>query len=576
MPRTHSSRRPNVLLVMTDDMGFGDLSRNGNPYLETPQLDALAAAGTEFRNFYVTPVCSPTRAGLMTGRYHMRTKVFNVGATGSWMSPEEVTIADCLAAAGYRTGMFGKWHLGDAYPLRPQDRGFQETLWHPFSNITTDFPRGNDYFDPWLFRNGKLEQSDGYVMDVYTDATIEFMRSSVAAGEPFFAYLPTTLVHNPLQAPESMIQSFRDQGLPESTARVYGMMRSVDENMGRLVAALDELGVREDTMVIFLSDNGPAIQDVERYRAGLRGYKGHPYEGGVRVPFYVQYPARYDKPQVIETPAAYIDVLPTILDVCDVEQPLGLHPDGRSLKPLMDDPATVLPERDIVIQRGPGLPERYQCMMLREKRYKLVQMNASVNKAARLQMYYDCCEADGYTDYEISNELRFELYDLENDPAERHDLAAEQPHRVESMRARYDAWFDDVMGSRGLSRPLLILDSERQDPAYLTTNAWLEPRRWDMDVRTPGAYDLTVYWHPGARAVDGRAAVRLEAAGRKLEATVDDELGEHTFKDIAIPGGLQSFRAWTGDCDEKQSVTLIIRRNPDGRNNDRSGNQQRS
>jgi len=278
------NQQPNVILVITDDQGYGDLGVHGNQEIQTPNLDSFATESVHFKNFYVCPVCAPTRASLMTGRYNYRTGVVDTYLGRAMMFGDEVTLAHSLGEAGYKTGIFGKWHLGDNYPMRPDDQGFQEALVHKGGGIgQPSDPPGNTYFDPVLYHNGRDKKYEGYCTDIFTNATIDFIEKN--RNQPFFAYLSTNAPHTPLQIHDKYVQPYLDKGLDETTAKVYGMITNLDENMGRLLSRLDELDLSENTIVIFMTDNGA---QQSRYNAGLRGRKGTVYEGGIRVPFYIR------------------------------------------------------------------------------------------------------------------------------------------------------------------------------------------------------------------------------------------------------------------------------------------------
>ncbi len=285
--RAAADLRPNVVVIMTDDQGYGDLGVHGNPKIKTPNLDAFTRQSVRLKNFYVSPVCSPTRASLLTGRYNYRTGVVDTYVGRSMMHPDEVTLAEMLASAGYRTGIFGKWHLGDNAPLRPIDQGFQQSLVLKGGGIgqPSDPPGGSSYFDPILQRNGKEERVKGYCSDIFAQALIDFV--SQPGGEPFFAYLGFNCPHTPLLAPEPELAMYRAMNLDlkefpqlghpvpkgfaepaEMVARVYAMVTNIDTNVGKVLKALEAKAIAENTIVVFLTDNGPA--DV-RFNAGLRG-----------------------------------------------------------------------------------------------------------------------------------------------------------------------------------------------------------------------------------------------------------------------------------------------------------------
>jgi len=341
--------RPNVLVIITDDQGYGDLGFHGNPKIHTPNLDRLARESTRFTCFYVSPVCSPTRASLMTGRYNYRTGVVDTYQGRSLMHPDEVTLAEMLSSTGYCTGLFGKWHLGDNYPMRPMDQGFQESLVLKGGGIgqDSDPPGGESYFDTILQHNGRPAKTRGYISDVITDAASEFVAKNRPA--PFFVWLAYNCPHVPLEVPDSYSRKYRAMNLkredfpevghlipknfdPEITAKVYGMIENIDENVGRLLAKLDQLRLAQNTIVIFLTDNGPQHP---RYNSGMLERKGSTHDGGIRVPFFVRWPGRVEAGRKIDRIAAHIDLAPTLLEICGAPKPTNVKFDGISLAPLL-------------------------------------------------------------------------------------------------------------------------------------------------------------------------------------------------------------------------------------------------
>ena len=295
--------RPNVILILTDDQGYGDLGSQGNPFIETPHLDQFYTESVRLTDFHVDPVCTPTRAALLTGRYSIRTGAWRTGAGRAFMRRDEVTLADVLAAAGYRTGMFGKWHLGDNYPYRPHDRGFQETVWHRHGAIGMSGDSwGNDYTDDIYQRNGEREQFTGYCTDVYFDEASKFMEAN--RGRPFFVFLSTNAPHNPYVVPDRYSAPYRSKGLSTPLANFMGMVTNIDENVGRLRTKLKEWDLEDNTILIFMTDNGALggirmengdsdgfpLEPWNRFGANMRGRKGSPYEGGHRVPFFIRWP----------------------------------------------------------------------------------------------------------------------------------------------------------------------------------------------------------------------------------------------------------------------------------------------
>jgi arylsulfatase A-like enzyme len=324
-------RHPNVVLVMTDDQGYGDLACHGNPIIKTPNLDELHDQSTRLTNFHVGPTCSPTRASLMTGHYCNRTGVWHTVMGRSLLRKDEVTMADVFRAGGYKTGIFGKWHLGDNYPFRPQDRGFDEGLIHKGGGIgnTQDY-WGNDYFDDTYFRNGKPEKFEGYCTDVWFAEAMKFIEAN--KDRPFFCYLPTNAPHGPFLVPEKYAEPYMGKGVK---FRFYGMISNIDENVGRLMSKLKELGIEDNTILIFMTDNGSSGGHLV-YNAGMRGSKGSEYDGGHRVPFFMRWPGGGIKAGInIDQITAHIDILPTMIEFCGLQAPEDVKFDGTSLMPLL-------------------------------------------------------------------------------------------------------------------------------------------------------------------------------------------------------------------------------------------------
>jgi arylsulfatase A-like enzyme len=474
-----ASAAPNIVLILTDDQGYGDVSLHGNPVLETPHMDSIAKAGARCTHHHSSPVCSPTRSSLLTGRYNYRTGVVDTYLGRSMMHGEEETLAEMLRKRGYRTGIFGKWHLGDNYPLRAVDQGFEESLVLNGGGLTQpgDPPEAltgvkPSYFDPVLSRNGKWEPGKGYCTDIFFREAAQFIGAKSA--KPFFCYLATNAPHDPLQIADSYVAPFRAKGLDENTAKTYGMLKNLDDNLGNLLRRLDELKLTENTIVIFLTDNGPQRA---RFNAGLRAVKGTVYEGGIKVPLFVRWPARIQPGTIVDRLSAHIDLTPTLLEAAGAksERPL----DGRSLLPLLVDSKAKesWSDRTVFLQWHRGdAPEPFNNAAVLTQRYKLVNGK--------------------------------ELYDLSADPGETKDLAAAEPSMVRQLRISYEAWFKDVSGTRGYAPPRIAIGAKA--PTLLTRQDWRGPKAtwtptglgfWEVDVTHEGAYDVTLLFDaPAAEA----------------------------------------------------------------------------
>jgi arylsulfatase A-like enzyme len=518
-------RPPNVVFILTDDQGYGDLGCTGSPVLRTPRIDSLCRNGARFARFHVSPVCTPTRACLMTGRYNYRTRAIDTYQGRAMMDPAELTVAEMLSARGYRTGIFGKWHLGDNYPMRAMDQGFQESLVHKGGGICQPSePDNTSYFDTVLVKNGKEFKSKGYCTDVFTDAAVAFIEAN--AAQPFFAYCATNAPHDPAQVEERYWKPYADQGMDERTARIYGMIANIDENVGRLLDTLDRLKIADNTIVVFMTDNGPACGKTPRYNAGMRGGKGSVYEGGIRVPCFVRWPGRIAPNSEVPTLAAHIDFLPTVLEACGLTPPADAQLDGRSLWPLLKGEKPEWPDRTLFIQWHRGdAPEAFRDCAAITQQYKLVNGR--------------------------------ELYDLQADPAESKDIAADHPDIVQRLRAEYEAWFKDVSSTRGYDPPRIVLGTPHENPSVLTRQDWRGPGGWgdgdagywEVNVAEAGRYRVTVQF---SRKVTGSEAV-FRLNGVELQQSVDKDTNRCTFPETELPAGDGRLETWIALTGEKRS-----------------------
>ena len=355
-----NTRKPNVVLVITDDQGYGDIAAHGNKMIQTPNLDQLYRQSLRLTNFHVDPTCAPTRSALMTGHYSTRTGVWHTIMGRSLMNTNEVTLAEVMQSNGYKTGMFGKWHLGDNYPLRPQDQGFETVVQHGGGGVTqTPDYWQNDYFDDTYLRNGKPEKFKGYCTDIWFQEALNFIETN--KSEPFFAYISTNAPHSPYLVDPKYSIPYERKGVPKQMAAFYGMITNIDENMGLLERRLKDWGLDENTILIFMTDNGtaagfkrPQPEDLSKkqqrrlskgkpivleswpgFNAGMRGTKGSEYDGGHRVPCFIRWPAgKLDGGRDITQLSAHIDILPTLAELCHLTISSELKLDGTSLVPI--------------------------------------------------------------------------------------------------------------------------------------------------------------------------------------------------------------------------------------------------
>ena len=524
------AKRPNVVLVITDDQGYGDLGCHGNKIIKTPALDRLYAESIRLSNFHVDPTCSPTRSALLTGRYSCRTGVWHTIMGRSLLRRDEKTFGDLFTQAGYRTAVFGKWHLGDNYPYRAVDRGFQESLVHGGGGIgqTPDY-WGNNYFNPVLSRNGKPEKSSGYCTDVFFDAAIEFIDAS--RQRPFFVYLPTNVPHGPYQVAEKYSGPYRQAGAAAPLAQFYGIIANLDENLARLLARLDQLGLAENTIVIFMTDNGTSGGG---FNAGMRGRKGSAYEGGHRVPCFIRWPARLkggiDVPQL----TAHIDLLPTLLELCDVRKPPEVKFDGKSLLPLLLGVEDWAPRTLFVQSHRIEHPQPWRQSAVMTRQYRLVNGR--------------------------------ELYDVEKDPEQVFNIGPENPEIVDKLRFLYEEWYKDVSARFGEYCPI-VLGSPRQNPTVLTCHDWHEsgaeqvwdqrqlagrPKAngfWAVEVERAGRYRFTLRERPVVAKHPLPAGVaRLKIGQLVLNKAIEPGATGVTFEVDLKPGEtrLETWLAETG------------------------------
>jgi len=489
-----AGQRPNVVLVMTDDQGYGDLGCHGNEIIQTPNLDRLYAESVRLTDFHVSPLCTPTRAGLLTGQNPVRLGAWGTTWGRSLPRRDAVSLADVFAAAGYQTGCFGKWHLGDNYPFRPQDRGFQEVLIHGGGDVgqTPDY-WDNDYFDDTYFHNGTPEKFQGYCTDVWFDAAMRFIEAN--KGRPFLAYIPTNAPHGPFNVSRKYSDLYRgNPGVPN--ANFYGMITNIDENMGRLVEKLDALGIAKNTILIFTTDNGTAagFRAGKGFNAGMRGTKGSLYDGGHRVPCFLRWPqGGLTGPRDVDALAAHIDIIPTLIELCGLKRPDGATFDGTSLAPLLLGKVDRLPDREIFVQfrQSPDPPEKWKAAVMSE-RWRLIGGS--------------------------------QLYDIDADPGQQKNVAEGHPEVVERLREAYEAWWADV--SQCFDQYCeIVLGADEENPARLTGFDWYTSTPWNQGAIRSGVQS-NGFW-----AVEVARDGKYEIALRRWPLEVDAPITS------AIPGG---------------------------------------
>jgi arylsulfatase A-like enzyme len=517
---------PNIVLVITDDQGYGDLGHTGNPVVKTPHLDALAAESTSLTNYHVAPTCSPTRAALMTGHWTNRTGVWHTINGRSMLRENEVTLGQLLQDNGYVTGMFGKWHLGDNYPYRPEDRGFAQVYRHGGGGVgqTPDL-WDNAYFDGRYFHNGEITPASGFCTDVFFREAQRFICAQAVAGKPFFAYISTNAPHGPLHCPQDYLDRYADQ--PARIAAFYGMITNIDDNIGATRTLLQDLGIADNTLFIFTTDNGTASGE-KVFNAGMRGKKGSEYDGGHRVPFIAHWPAAgWNRRHSSNMLCHAVDVVPTLVALVGGTKPAELKWDGRSIRPLLDPAVdTDWADRMLVTdsQRVRD-PVKWKQTAVMSQRWRLVNGR--------------------------------ELYDMDADPGQQRNLAADHPGQVAAMTAFYDVWWAELEPtfSRTTEIPLGHPDHPR---VSLTGHDWIGAEQacpWNQEMIRAAQSE---------RRHDGYWAVRVVTPGtytfavRRWPAEADHPITAPLPPGADVPGATKAFRTTPGKGLAVVSATLRI------------------
>ena len=424
--------RPNIIFILTDDQGFGDVSANGNPVLRTPNIDRLHDEGVRFTDFHVSPTCAPTRSALMTGRHEFRNGVTHTILERERLTLQATTLAQVLRSAGYSTGIFGKWHLGDEDAYQPDRRGFEEVYIHGAGGIGQTYPGscgdapGNKYSDPVLWHNGRFEKTNGYCTDLFFARATTWIDLQRRARKPFFAYIATNAPHDPYVARPEDAALFAGRVPSEPVANFFGMVHNIDENIGRLLARLDDWDIAKNTLVVFMNDNG-GTAGTRVFNAGMRGGKGTAWIGGTRASSFWRWTGTL-KPGDSGVLSAHIDFFPTIAEIAGAKLTgdLAKQVEGRSLVPLLEDPAGTLPDRVLFTHLGrwPKFadPNEYKFRMcsVRNTGWHLV------SEAGR-------------------REAKWQLFDMRDDYGEQRDVAAENGQVVRELAAAYDRWWESIL-----------------------------------------------------------------------------------------------------------------------------------
>ena len=511
------------MIVITDDQGYGDLSCHGNKVLKTPNLDALYQESTRLTDYHVAPTCSPTRAAMLTGHWTNRTGAWHTINGRSIMRAEETTLAEVFQSAGYATGMFGKWHLGDNYPYRPTDRGFDEVMCHGGGGVgqTPDF-WDNAYFDGTYFHNNQPTPVTGYCTDVFFDYASRFIKQQKENGKPFLAYIATNAAHGPNHAPPEYSKPYEHLGT--KVAHFFGMVANIDANVGKLRNYLQQEGIAENTIFIFTTDNGTSSGG-KVFNAGMRGFKGSPYDGGHRVPFFVHWPGKFDQGRDMDPIAAHIDVMPTLMDLCGIETPDGITFDGQSLRPLLEDSpdANWLDRILITDSQRIERPEKWRASSVMTNQYRLVNQN--------------------------------ELYDINLDPAQKKNIADKHPDVVKRLRNFYEAWWEELQPTFAAATPL-HLGTPHENPVTLTCHDWTNETAapWNQSLIRKGLDTTKVdgFWH-----VDVTRPGEYEIRLRRWPVESDYAIDASVLPGPPVPG-VEAFRMTPGQALSVRSATIKI------------------
>ena len=557
---SNTQSRPNIIFVLTDDQGYGDLSCLGNPILKTPELDRLHADSVRLTDFHVAPMCTPTRGELMTGQDALRNGATFVCMGRSLLRADLPTMADILAENGYHTGHFGKWHLGDNYPYRPQDRGFHETIHHPAFGITSaaDY-YGNDYFDDHYRHRDEIKQYMGYCTDVWFEEAMRWMQGCHDRNEPFFAYIATNAPHGPYWVPDEYRRPYLD-GIRRDEASFFGMIANIDENMAQLEKFLQDNEIRDNTILIFMTDNGTAMGE-GIYNAGMRGRKTSLYEGGHRVPCFIRWPAAgLEGGRDVGGVTRGVDILPTLIELCDLQAPDGWTCDGLSLAAHMRRPDKAVAERTSVVQYGHANEGARTGFTVRDRaavmwgRWRLVEGR--------------------------------ELYNIGEDPGQQQDVAGANPELVKQLRGQYGAWWDGVSGTLTSYQPLTI-GADAENPARLCSCDWawvyadnqrgmrgpvMDSGTWHVNAARAGLYSFTLRrWPeesglgisdpaPVMQGVDGSwpagkalpvSSAWLQVGRGEQTLPVPPDATAQTFE-IAVERGPTTVKSWWHDEEGNQ------------------------
>ena len=545
-PFLFAQDRPNIIIVMTDDQGYGDLGCHGHPLLKTPQIDEFYKDALRLTNYHVDPTCAPTRSALMTGRYSARVGVWHTVQGRHLLREREITMANILKDNGYATGIFGKWHLGDAYPYRPEDRGFTHVVTHGAGGVgqVPDY-WGNDYFNDTYYVNGEFVKFEGFCTDVWFDEAKKFMKTQIAKKKPFFTYITPNAPHGPMRAPQKYLDMYNTTKVKGTKVEAFfGMITNIDDNFGELRKFLKEEGVEDNTLLIYTTDNGSS-SGVAVYNAGMTGAKNSNFDGGHRVPFIFTWPkGNLMGGRDIDQLTAHMDILPSFIEMFGLKAP-KIDFDGTSLKKIIKGDQTALRDRVLLVEsQRVKDPVKWRNTAVMSDQWRL--LNAK------------------------------QLYNIRKDPAQKNDVSGQHPEVKQRLLAAYDKRWEDLSSEHHIFSPLVI-GAKEENPVTLTSHdqmvekglpKWNQPSvkgnsnhlaPWVVRVDSSGDYEISVRrWAAEAdkginekyeaKAPMGVVKAFIKVDDIDLEKVIPEGAKEVTFK-VKLKAGQKEL--FTGFIDAK-------------------------
>ncbi|MFP4367251.1 MAG: arylsulfatase [Bacteroidales bacterium] len=560
------TQKPNVIIILTDDQGYGDIASHGHPHVITPNMDRLRDLSVRLENFHVDPTCAPSRASLMTGRYSARAGVWHTVNGRNLLREDETTLAEVFREAGYRTGIFGKWHLGDSYPYAARFRGFDEAIVHGAGGVgqTPDY-WGNDYFEDHYNHNGVWRRFQGYCTDVWFREALRFIGES--KEQPFFLYLPTNAAHQTRpHVPERYKDIYKDINTNDRLKIFWGMITNIDDNLGVMMDRLEQWGLLDNTILIFIGDNGTCMgpnfwPENERagwsdlYNNGMRGGKGSHYDGGHRVFGYVHYPAAGIKGgRYINQITAHIDLMPTLMELCDIPKPANVEFDGTSLVPLLTGTYEEWPERTLIVHNQRVVdPIKWKQTSVMTDRWRLIDNT--------------------------------QLYDIKQDPGQQNNIIENHPEVAEKLSIEYDQWWEDISRRFHETTPLYI-GAEQQNPVQLNAHDWImdelppwnQPHimerpmsngPWRVRVADAGRYAFTLRERPEVAGFPLSATTARLYIENMVDETKPVIMGATAVKfEVELEAGDTEVKTWLIDDDgtSRGAYYLEVERLSNGKN----------